>query len=321
MFPEVSFSELRPIGRVVSERMSLHSMPLGGRRAEIEVFAPYRPALAGLSEYSHLWVISWFHLAERDRLRNHPRRVNRVLPEYGVFALRSPSRPNPIALTLALIKDVRDDRVLVEGMDAVDGTPVLDLKPYNSHDSVFTVHTPWFCPETYEERRRHLRSQALLHHQEECLWVEIAIGIAMVAEDRFGYLQQEDLTLEVRGPACVADILQGLSRARLANPPRFAYTPDERTLWVRWDKAGAAAEWGPVSVASLLDGEGVVAPMPEAVAFEHSVDLLPGTVVTDPESVRRAIVEGAYRETFSEGAHMVQMAPGDVYAGRAGVRR
>ena len=94
---------------------------------------PYLPALLGLEQYSHVWVLYWFHENDnpRDRaiLQVHPCR-NPGNPLTGVFAARAPVRPNLIGLSASRLLGVEGHRVVLEGLDAREGTPVLDIKPY-----------------------------------------------------------------------------------------------------------------------------------------------------------------------------------------------
>lgn len=113
------------IGKVRSVRDDL---------SEIEIYPEYCPGLMDIDGYSHIWVLYWFH--ERDTSKH--RNVLRVVPkrhgraEYtGVYASRSPSRPNPIGQTLVELVSVEGCRVTVRGLDALEGSPVLDLKPYS----------------------------------------------------------------------------------------------------------------------------------------------------------------------------------------------
>ncbi len=73
-------------------------------------------------------VIFHFHKAEGYDLHQHPRK-DLERPKRGVFALRSPRRPNPIGVTIVNIKEIKDNVLYVEGLDAINGTPVIDLKP------------------------------------------------------------------------------------------------------------------------------------------------------------------------------------------------
>jgi tRNA-Thr(GGU) m(6)t(6)A37 methyltransferase TsaA len=101
--------------------------------ARIKVFPGYCDGIYRLEEFSHLIVLYWFH--ERDN--ENERSVLRVVPkrhqareEVGVFASRSPSRPNPIGLCVVRLVKVEGCVLVVEGLDAFEGSPVIDIKPY-----------------------------------------------------------------------------------------------------------------------------------------------------------------------------------------------
>lgn len=108
-----------------------------GARGEIELFPPYdrAEAVAGLEQFSHLWITFLFHqcIEEEVRLSVRPPRLggNKKL---GVFATRSTHRPNPIGLSVVALEEIRQEqgriRLLIEGLDLIEGTPVLDIKPY-----------------------------------------------------------------------------------------------------------------------------------------------------------------------------------------------
>ena len=104
-----------------------------GRRAWLEIYPEYGPALAGLQDFSHLWVFYWFHEndnpEERRTLQVHPRR-DPGNPLTGVFACRAPVRPNLIGFTACRIIKVEGNVLEVADLDARDGAPILDLKPY-----------------------------------------------------------------------------------------------------------------------------------------------------------------------------------------------
>jgi tRNA-Thr(GGU) m(6)t(6)A37 methyltransferase TsaA len=115
--------EIHPIGMVHRQ----------GDRAFIDLRPELAPALQGLSGFSHVWVLYWFHEndrpEERATLQVHPRR-NPANPLTGVFATRAPVRPNLIGFTCCRIISVKKNILEVEGLDAREGSPVLDLKPY-----------------------------------------------------------------------------------------------------------------------------------------------------------------------------------------------
>jgi tRNA-Thr(GGU) m(6)t(6)A37 methyltransferase TsaA len=93
------------------------------------VFRPeFREAARDLQEGDEVLVLTWLHQGRRDVLRVHPRGDTNRLRE-GVFATRSPDRPNPIGLHAVVIETVEDDAITVHDLEAIDGTPVLDVKP------------------------------------------------------------------------------------------------------------------------------------------------------------------------------------------------
>ena len=117
-----------------------------GQRAWLEVLPEYGPALKGLQDFSHLWVFYWFHgndnPEERQTLQVHPRR-DPANPLTGVFACRAPVRPNLIGFTACRIIKIEANVVEVADLDAQDGSPILDLKPYiPSGDAIPEAITP-----------------------------------------------------------------------------------------------------------------------------------------------------------------------------------
>lgn len=101
-------------------------------------------ALEGITDFSHLFVIFWMSqipLEKRMALKVHPRgRMD--IPLLGVFATRTNLRPNPIGLTLVELLKVEGDTLTIRGLDAFDGTPVLDIKPFDSWDTARTARVP-----------------------------------------------------------------------------------------------------------------------------------------------------------------------------------
>lgn len=124
--------DLRPIGFVRSPYKSMSEAPHQGRdsdrESEIVIDEEYVPGLKDVNHHPHLIVLCWFDRADRARLTATPPHLS---TEHGVFATRSPHRPNPIGFCVVdLLK--REGRTLrVRGLDAVDRTPVLDIKPYS----------------------------------------------------------------------------------------------------------------------------------------------------------------------------------------------
>jgi len=227
--------ELRPIGTVLSEEDSTAKMSPQGGNAIIEIFPEYTAALDRIDENSHLWILSWFHESRRGVLTASPTRVNPNVPKYGVFALRTPIRPNPIALTLVRLERIEGKRLFVSGMDAVNGTAVLDIKPYFEQDIVFSPRTPEIVPASRQMKEELMKKEALAHHRELCTDLRIAVRMGLFVQERWGKLNDDELSVEVTGSPCLADVLQGLSRARIANPPRFLYQPS-REMCSTWRK-------------------------------------------------------------------------------------
>jgi tRNA (adenine37-N6)-methyltransferase len=111
----------------------------------------YTEALDGLEDYSHVLVIFWMDQAGPPKsLKDHVQ-GRKDLPVAGLFARRAPSRPNPIGITAVPLLQ-RDKNVLrVRGMDAIDGTPLLDIKPYTpAFDRVEDARIPEWCKRVYE---------------------------------------------------------------------------------------------------------------------------------------------------------------------------
>ena len=99
----------------------------GDKRGEVVVEAPYRPALQDLDGFERIWLLYVFHAA-----RHWEPLVTPYLDERqrGLFATRAPSRPVPIGMSAVRLIAVKDDRLIVEGVDMLDGTPLVDIKPY-----------------------------------------------------------------------------------------------------------------------------------------------------------------------------------------------
>ena len=121
-----------PIGVVQSSLTDLDAAPRQGDEgapdAWLAIAPEYAAALDGLAPGDDILVLTWLDRARRDVLRLHPR-GDRTRPEEGVFATRSPHRPNPIGLPRATMVAIDGTRVHVRPLEALDGTPVVDIKP------------------------------------------------------------------------------------------------------------------------------------------------------------------------------------------------
>lgn len=123
---------LDPVAHVESVLTERDHAPKQGTEGAPDAWLVFRPdvaaALDGLSAGDEVLVFTWLHLAERDVLEVHPRGdLNNPLT--GVFNTRSPDRPNPIGLHRVTVLEIDGTRVHVEPLEAVDGTPVVDVKP------------------------------------------------------------------------------------------------------------------------------------------------------------------------------------------------
>jgi tRNA-Thr(GGU) m(6)t(6)A37 methyltransferase TsaA len=148
--PEPSAMSLKAIG-VVSNSIK-QPMRRGWEDviSEITINSELAEALDGLEGFSHIIVLYWMHqLPERQPLplKVHPM-GNQGLPLTGRFATRAPHRPNPIGQATVELLERRANVLRVRGLDAIDGTPVIDIKPYiPGYDSANEAKTPRWMPE------------------------------------------------------------------------------------------------------------------------------------------------------------------------------
>jgi tRNA-Thr(GGU) m(6)t(6)A37 methyltransferase TsaA len=122
---------LRPIGRIRSELRSREDAPRQGSEgapdAWLEVDSSYARALSGIAKGDGLVVVTWLHEADREVLEVHPR-DDPGRPLAGVFATRSPDRPNPLGLHRVTVREIAGTRLRIGPIEAIDGTPVVDVK-------------------------------------------------------------------------------------------------------------------------------------------------------------------------------------------------
>jgi tRNA-Thr(GGU) m(6)t(6)A37 methyltransferase TsaA len=124
--------EARPIGAVRSPLTDRREVPKqgteGGAEAWLELDAEVVPGMTDIRPGDRLILLTWLHQADRDTLRVHPR-DDPANPETGVFSTRSADRPNPVGLHEVTVLETGDGRLRVRDLEAVDGTPILDIKP------------------------------------------------------------------------------------------------------------------------------------------------------------------------------------------------
>ena len=128
--PRANDAGLIFIGRIRTPWTSREDTPRQGRHdgpvCRLEIFEPWVPALKGVDFYSNLEVIYWLHRSRRDLVLQSPKNNKSTR---GTFSLRSPVRPNPIGVSSVVLEGIEGATLLVRGLDCLDGTPLLDLKP------------------------------------------------------------------------------------------------------------------------------------------------------------------------------------------------
>jgi len=149
--------ELKPVGFVKTEAVG-NGVKDESNVSQIILRKDLAEALDGIKDFSHLFVIFWMHeIPKEDRrmMKVHPR-GKRDLPLLGLFATRTPCRPNPIGLTPVDLLRVEGNVVTVRGLDAFDGTPVLDIKPFDYWDTAEDATVPewWMRMEKERSQKR-----------------------------------------------------------------------------------------------------------------------------------------------------------------------
>jgi tRNA-Thr(GGU) m(6)t(6)A37 methyltransferase TsaA len=142
--PEVADAHLHFIGRIRTPFPTRAECPHNTRQSDaiatVELDPRYAAGLQGLEGFSHVILLYWMHQARRDLIVQVPRQLG---APRGVFALRSPVRPNPIALAVAELLSINGPTLKIRNIDCLDNTPLLDIKPYfASTDSVPDARRP-----------------------------------------------------------------------------------------------------------------------------------------------------------------------------------
>jgi len=123
--------ELKPIGVIHSPYKTKEGMPIqppfSKETGEVEVFNEYEAGLKDLEGFSHIIILYWFHKSGDYKLHVKPYLDDKLR---GLFATRAPWRPNPIGLSIVKLMEIRGNILKVEGIDVLDETPLLDIKPY-----------------------------------------------------------------------------------------------------------------------------------------------------------------------------------------------
>lgn len=126
---------VKPIGTIRSPYKNLDDIPIqGSLNVEAEAYAEldnkYKQGLTDLEGFSHAILIYYFHKSEREDIIGKPYLENK---EHGIFAIRSPHRPNHLGLTIVELKKIVDNRLYFACVDMLDNTPLIDIKPYIRH--------------------------------------------------------------------------------------------------------------------------------------------------------------------------------------------
>jgi len=152
--PHIKEVKLKPIGYVkrASKQEDVKERSLVSK---IVVDRKLTKALDGIEDFSHIFIVFYMHQVPKEEtriLKVHPR-GRKDLPLLGVLATRTAYRPNPIGLTLVELLEREENVLTVRGLDAYDGTPVLDLKPFNHRDTAVDARVPEWHKKLEEEKQ------------------------------------------------------------------------------------------------------------------------------------------------------------------------
>jgi tRNA-Thr(GGU) m(6)t(6)A37 methyltransferase TsaA len=152
--------KLKPIGVIRTPYNDPGKVPIQGKfensiKGRIELFPRYRPGLKDVEGFSHLILIYFFHRAKEEKLIAMPLLEDKP---HGVFAMRSPVRPNHIGISIVKLEKVRKGGITFTQVDMLDGTPLLDIKPYISYyDERKNVKNGWLESHFKKGRPKRLR--------------------------------------------------------------------------------------------------------------------------------------------------------------------
>ncbi len=214
---------LRPVGVVRSPISSSAEMPRQGVAARVEVFPKFADGLLRIEANTHVMVVGWLHYADRDRLQVQ-RPWHRLDVQWrGVFACRSPDRPNPLGITTARLLRVEGTTLYLDRLDMIDGTPVLDLKPHAPGlDSAFAARSAreLACPGRLQAKQtlESMLIEAERFHGERCAGVALGAKVLHYWMSSLDVAQKDaDTIVWLGGDGCLADALQALTGATFGN--------------------------------------------------------------------------------------------------------
>jgi len=138
--------KLKPIGIIHTPYKEPKGIPIQGKfekivKGTIEIFPEYQEGLKDIEGFSHLILIYYFNWSKEEKLIGKPFLEDK---EHGIFAIRSPHRPNHLGFSIVKVEKVKDNTVIFSEVDILDKTPLLDIKPYVTHfDSRKNVKNGW----------------------------------------------------------------------------------------------------------------------------------------------------------------------------------
>lgn len=179
---------VKSIGVIRSPYRGMDQAPHQGRFSkeiiEIEVLPEFEEGLKDIETCTHLIVLYWLDRAKRNMLTAIPPH-DKV--EHGVFATRSPHRPNPVGFSVVELIERKGRILKVKGLDAIDGTPVVDIKPYSSEiDSVENAEIGWLVKANPKSRLRRLLLKAKEFHGHICPFLALGIKMSVIAMEKLG---------------------------------------------------------------------------------------------------------------------------------------
>lgn len=214
---------LTPVGEIRSSITDRKSMPPWGVPAILEIFPQFEPALLEIGKHSHIWVLAWLDQGrdERHVLQVTPRGVRDSGPGgvHGVFAVRSPARPNPIGLTATRIERIDGLSIHVDRLDFLDRTPLIDIKPYFvTRDLIFSANGRQVGRSASRQAlRESLVVQASSFHG--ALTPDVALAVRIVEHYRLTHHDLNDPpSWRVQAPMTrpeIVDALIGMTRVTL----------------------------------------------------------------------------------------------------------
>lgn len=194
-----------------------------GVAAAVEIFEEFAAGLLHIEKHTHVWVMGWLDKVGREALQVTPRGVKDQGEAglHGVFAVRSPTRPNPIGLTAARVLRREGNRLELDRLDFIDGTPVVDVKPYYvTRDMIYGARNAQVGRSANKEA---IREALVMQGEMYCGAVteDVALAAEVLAEfraEQLGFVDPAGWRVRVpRGRPGLADALMGMTRVRFGD--------------------------------------------------------------------------------------------------------